>query len=94
MLQSKCEVFYFFQEIIQGPYGWSFESSPLSPIFLYNYGVKIWAMCVQLKEVHNKKTPKKERNLMFECYNLLDPMEWGAAIFWQQGNYKILWLLP
>jgi hypothetical protein len=34
---------------------------------------------------------------MFECYNLLAPMEWGAAIFevdLQQGNFKILQLLP
>jgi hypothetical protein len=33
---------------------------------------------------------------MFECYNLLDPMEWGATIFEvdvKQGNFKILWLL-
>jgi hypothetical protein len=22
------------------------------------------------------KTPKKEKPLMFECYNILDPMEW------------------
>jgi hypothetical protein len=27
------------------------------------------------KEVHNKRTPKKKKSLMFECYNLLDPME-------------------
>jgi hypothetical protein len=24
---------------------------------------------------------KKVQSLMFECYNLLDPMEWGATIF-------------
>jgi hypothetical protein len=33
---------------------------------------------------------------MFEYYNLLDPIEWGAEIFevnFQQGNFKILWLL-
>jgi hypothetical protein len=34
---------------------------------------------------------------MFECSNLLDPMEWGAAIFevdFQQSNFKILQLFP
>jgi hypothetical protein len=33
---------------------------------------------------------------MFECYNLIDPKEWGAAIFWGwflKGNFKILRLL-
>jgi hypothetical protein len=27
------------------------------------------------KEVHSKKHPKKNKALMFECYNLLAPME-------------------
>jgi hypothetical protein len=36
---------------------------------------KFWS-----KEVHSKKTSKKNP-LMFECYNLLDPMEYGAQIF-------------
>jgi hypothetical protein len=25
---------------------------------------------------------KNEKKLMFECYNLLDPKEWGALVFW------------
>jgi hypothetical protein len=27
------------------------------------------------EEVHSEKHPKKNKKLMFECYNLLDPME-------------------
>jgi hypothetical protein len=26
-------------------------------------------------------TPIK-KTLIFECYNLIDPMEWGAVTFW------------
>jgi hypothetical protein len=26
------------------------------------------------------KNAQKNKNLMFECYNLLDPLEYGAAI--------------
>jgi hypothetical protein len=28
------------------------------------------------------KNTQKNKTLMFECYNLLAPMEWGATIFW------------
>jgi hypothetical protein len=35
-----------------------------------------------IKEVHSKKTSKKEKTSMFKCYNLLDSMEWGALICW------------
>jgi hypothetical protein len=28
------------------------------------------------------KNTQKKKTLMFECYNLLAPMEWGAIIFW------------
>jgi hypothetical protein len=31
--------------------------------------------------------------LTFECYNLLDPMEF-LEVDVQQDNFKILWLLP
>jgi hypothetical protein len=34
-----------------------------------------------IKKFTIKKTQRK-KTLMFECYNLLDHMEWGAAIFW------------
>jgi hypothetical protein len=33
---------------------------------------------------------------MFECYNLLDPMEWAAVFFEvdvERGNFKILQIL-
>jgi hypothetical protein len=33
-----------------------------------------------VKKFTLKNTPKK-KTLTFECYNLLDPMEWGAVIF-------------
>jgi hypothetical protein len=33
------------------------------------------------KEVHFKEHPKINKTLMFECYNLLAPMEGGATIF-------------
>jgi hypothetical protein len=28
-----------------------------------------------------KKTPKKKKTFVFECYNLMDPMELGVVIF-------------
>jgi hypothetical protein len=40
-------------------------------LIFINFGVKKFTV---------KNTPKK-KTLMFECYNLLDPMEWGAIIF-------------
>jgi hypothetical protein len=39
----------------------------------------------------------QKKTLMFECYNLLDPMDWRAVILEvdiQQGNFKILQFLP
>jgi hypothetical protein len=41
-------------------------------VIFINFGVK--------KKFILKNTPKKKA-LMFECYNFLDPMECGAAIF-------------
>jgi hypothetical protein len=40
-------------------------------LIFINFGVKKFT----LKNTKNKKTS------MFECYNLVDPKEWGAAIF-------------
>jgi hypothetical protein len=40
-------------------------------LIFINFGVKRFTL----------KTPQKKRTLTFECYNLLDPMEWGAVIF-------------
>jgi hypothetical protein len=40
-------------------------------LIFINFGVKKFT----LKNTQNKRT------LIFECYNLLDPMEWGAVIF-------------
>jgi hypothetical protein len=108
--QSKYEVFDFFQEILQGPQCWSFESRPPSRKRIlalannYKYGVEIWGMCPQLDLEVSCKRPKKRRDhlifinfggkeftienipkkttFMFECYNLLDPKDWGAVIFW------------
>jgi hypothetical protein len=43
-----------------------------------------------------KKTPKKKKTFVFECYNLMNPMELKAVIFEvhvHQGNSKILQLL-
>ena len=48
------------------------------------------------EEVHSKNYPKK-KTLMFECYNLMDSMEWQGLFFEvdvQQSNSKILHLLP
>jgi hypothetical protein len=42
------------------------------PLIFINFGVKK----ITVKNTQKKKT------LMFECYNLLDPMEWGAKFFW------------
>ena len=36
LLQFKCEVFDFFQEILQGPQCWSFESRPLSRKIIFS----------------------------------------------------------
>ena len=41
------------------------------------------------EQVQSKKHPKKNTS-MFECYNLLDPMEWGVVIF--GGWYPTSWL--
>jgi hypothetical protein len=52
-------------------------------LIFINFGVKKFT----LKNTQTKKT------MTFECYNLLDPIEWGAVIFGgdvQQGNFKIL----
>jgi hypothetical protein len=70
-LQSKCEVFDSFQEILQGPQCWSFESRLLSTKRTQNYkcGVKIWAMCAQLGlEVMCKRPQKKRRPSNFHWF--------------------------
>jgi hypothetical protein len=41
-----------------------------------------------VKKFKVKNTQKK--NLLFECCNLLDSMEWGAVIFW--GWFPTRWL--
>jgi hypothetical protein len=40
-------------------------------LIFINFGVKKFTL----------KNTQKNKTLMFECYNLLDPMEWGAVIF-------------
>jgi hypothetical protein len=35
-----------------------------------------------VKKFTGKNIPKKIKNLMFECYNILDSLEWRAEIFW------------
>jgi hypothetical protein len=54
-------------------------------LIFINFGVK-------------KRTPKKSKTLMFECYNVLKlPWEKELQFFevdFQQGNFKILRLLP
>ena len=55
-------------------------------IIFINFGIKKFI----------ERNTQKINELMFECYNLLDLMERGALIFWgwfQQGEFKILWLL-
>jgi hypothetical protein len=48
-------------------------------LIFINFGVKKFTL---------KNTPKK-KTLTFECYNLLDPMEWGVVIFggWCSTRY-------
>jgi hypothetical protein len=41
-------------------------------IIFINFGIKKFAV----------ENAQKNKTLMFECYNLLAPMEWGTAIFW------------
>jgi hypothetical protein len=33
------------------------------------------------EEVHFKKDPPKKKTLMFECYNLVDPIKQAAIVF-------------
>jgi hypothetical protein len=40
-------------------------------LIFINFGVKKCTL----------KSTQKKKTLMFECYNLLDPMEWGVVIF-------------
>jgi hypothetical protein len=37
---------------------------------------KFWS-----QEVQRKKHPKKKKTFVFECHNLMDPMELGVVIF-------------
>jgi hypothetical protein len=49
-----------------------------------NFGVKNF----------NVRNDQKQKNtLMFEYYNLVDSMEWGAITFWGWYPIKTLWLL-
>jgi hypothetical protein len=41
-------------------------------LIFINFGVKKFTL----------KNTQKNKTLMFECYNFLNPMEWRAAIFW------------
>jgi hypothetical protein len=41
-------------------------------LIFINFGVKKFTL---------KNTPPKKKTLTFECYNLLDPIAWGAVIF-------------
>jgi hypothetical protein len=52
-----------------------------SSLILTNLELKFEPCMLNLIWKWGAKDPQKKKTLTFECYNLLDPMEWGAVIF-------------